>query len=273
MEYAEFRLQYEEQHGASVPVEEVYIGEYPRWVTWVVGNMFVTSAFFSGIHTVPIAHDAIDAAKVAEWIRQVGGISAFAFIESGILTSAYMLVKRWSWVMLFILLVTITVAMGANLSSVSQAFQADTADSFTKLITVLFGVVAPLMAALSGGVYVWLHQSERVAEARMKARYKDARVAWDKEIERAFRKLYPASKGERPEVSIGQSAASSIGHKKVVDATVRVQQHLDAYPEDLNLSPRQLAAKLGVGKSTANNVQREYRAQKGYTNGQADVVQ
>jgi len=63
------------------------------------------------------------------------------------------------------------------------------------------------------------------------------------------------------------------GQSRVIDATVRVEQHLDAHPEDLNLSPRALALKLGVGKSTANNVQRMRKGQGGYTNGQGDVVQ
>lgn len=62
-------------------------------------------------------------------------------------------------------------------------------------------------------------------------------------------------------------------HQKVPNASKRVYAHLDDHPEDLNLSPRALALKLGVGKSTANNVQRMRRGQAGYTNGQGDVVQ
>jgi cation transport ATPase len=273
MDYIEFRKQYEEQHPASVPVEEIYIGEYPAWVTWAVGAMFVAAAFFSGIHTVPVAYRMIERFGVAEWLRQAGGISAFLFIELAVLVSAYMLVKRRSVVMLIILLIAICVAMGANLYSVSEAFLPEQFDSFARMIAVMFGVVAPLMAALAGGVFVWLHHAERVAEARAKTAFKELKIAWDKEIERAHKRAYPAASRPVQSVSIGQSAVSSIGHKKVVDATVRAQQYLDAHPEDLNLSPRELARKIGVGKSTANNVQRWLREQKGYVNGHGDEVQ
>ena len=69
--------------------------------------------------------------------------------------------------------------MGANLYSVSKAFQSDVSDDFTKIITIFFGLVAPLMAALSGGVYVWLHQSDRNADAMMKKRYRENQIKWD----------------------------------------------------------------------------------------------
>jgi hypothetical protein len=273
MEYSDFRKMYEEQNPASVPIEETYIGEYPKWVTWAVGAMFVAAAFFSGIHTVPVAYRTIERLGVAEGLRQAGGISAFLFIELAVLLSAYMLVKRRSAVMLVILTIAITVAMGANLYSVSEALLLDQSDVFSRVIAVMFGLVAPLMAALAGGVFVWLHHADRVAEARAKAAFKELGIAWDKEIKRAYNKLYPMSKLPVQSVSVGQSVASSIGHMKVIDATVRVEQHLDAHPEDLNLSPRALALKLGVGKSTVNNVQRMRKGQGGYTNGQGEQIQ
>ena len=40
-------------------------------------------------------------------------------------------------------------------------------------------------------------------------------------------------------------------------AAERVREHLAAYPEDYTLSVRQLADKLGVGKSTVSRVKQE----------------
>lgn len=188
MDYQTFRQQYIEQHPASVPIEAANISEYPWWLTYAVGAMFVASAFFSGVHTIPIAHDAIDAEKVAEILRAIGGISAFLFVESGILVSAYMLVKKFNIAMLVILFIAVVVAMGANLYSVAHALQSDRMDTFTKGITILFGVVAPLIAGLSGGVFVWLHQSELVVNEEKKATYRGQCIAWDKEILREYRK-------------------------------------------------------------------------------------
>lgn len=188
MDYQEFRNKYEQQHPASVPQPEVFIGEYPKWVTPVVAAMFITAALFSGVHTIPIAYTAIDGKHVADWLRQAGGVSAFVFLDAGVLLSAYLLVKKFNLFILAILLITISVAMGANLYSVSQALSSDSADQFTKIITVLFGLVAPLMAALSGGIYVWLHQSERSADEVSKMHFRDEQIQWDKIVEREWKK-------------------------------------------------------------------------------------
>lgn len=272
--YQEFRDEYEEHHRASVPKEEIYIGEYARWVTWVVGAMFVTAAFFSGVHTVPIAYDAIDSTKVVEWLRQLAGMSAFVFVEAGVLLSAYLLVKRFSWVMLAILLITISVAMGANLYSVSKALQSAVNDNFTKVITVFFGLVAPLMAALSGGVYVWLHSSERNAHARMKQRYKEEMIEWEKVIEREFKKTQrgngresvrpqasalSATDGRTGEIADNSGHATGQGYTKRTDAREVVRAFLEANPDGITGNVRQIAEQLNVGKTTVSDVQREMR--------------
>lgn len=263
MEYQEFRKQYEEQHQASIPIEEAFIGEYPTWVTVAVGAMFVAAAFFSGVHTIPIAHTAIDALKVTEAFRIIGGLSAFVFIETGVLVSAYMLVKRWSWVMFFILLLTITVAMGANLYSVSEAFKPDATDLFSKVLTVLFGIVAPLMAALSGGVFVWLHQSERVADAKMKARFKEQSVAWDKEIERAYKKLYPIE-GQGVSRKTMKSREENKPRVKLHEVARTIHENGDA-----NISVNEMMMKYNISMGSTSKVREILRQQgKGYTNGQ-----
>lgn len=249
LSYQDFRRQYEEQHPASIPVDEVYIGEYPWWVTWVVAAMFVAAAFFSGLHTIPIAYTAIDHFKVSEFLRQVGGISAFVFIEAGVLISAYMLVKRWSWFMFAILLITIVVAMGANLYSVATALSTNAeTDIFTKTLTVLFGLVAPVVAALSGGVYVWLHQSDRVADARSKTRYREACVAWDKEIKRAYDKAYPQE---------GQGVSRKL-HEKTREKKPRVKLHEVAREihenGDANLSVAEMMAKYSISMGSTSKV-------------------
>jgi hypothetical protein len=286
--YQEFRNQYELEHPASVPTMEVYIGEYAPWVTWAVGAMFVTAAFFSGVHTVPVAHEAIDAGKVAEWLRQLGGISAFLFIEMGILTSAYFLVKKFSIVKLVILLIAGIVAMGANLYSVEQAFASNTVDTFTKVITLLFGLVAPLMAGLSGGVFVELHQSDRTADARSQNKFRQQQIEWDNEIQREWKKVQRTG-GQvsyRPRLSDAMSAhrppdnrtdsladghtgqadeiadrrhATGQGYTKKPDARQVVRDYLATNPAQVTGNVRQIAEALNVGKSTVSEVQQEFR--------------
>lgn len=274
MDYQEFRQMYEDQHPASVPQPEIYIAEYPKWVIPVVGCMFVAAALFSGVHTVPLAYDAIDKNKVAEWIRQIAGVSAFVFVETGVLVSAYLIVKRFTWVMFAILLITITVAMGANLYSVYQALESINTDGFTTIITILFGLVAPLMAALSGGVYVWLHQSQRMADARSQAKLKAQQIEWDSIIEHEWKKYQRTDgrKGNRPQSS--DLSASNVrtdgqadnsgqntgqGYTKRTDARAIVKSFLEANPDAITGNVRQIAEQLEVGKTTVSDVQREMK--------------
>lgn len=264
MEYDEFRQRYEKMHKASVPVEETYMGEYPEWVTLAVGAMFITAAFFSGVHTVPIAHEAIDALKVWEGFRVIGGLSAFIFVEMGVLVSAYMLVKRWSLVMIVILIITIFVAMGANLYSVSKAFAANTTmDDFTKALTILFGGVAPLIAALAGGVFVWLHQSDRVADARAKARFKEQKIAWDKEIEKAYKKLYPVE-GQGVSRNFMKSREAPKARVKLHEVAREIHENGDA-----DMSAAEMMVKYNISMGSTTTVRKILKGKGRYTNGHA----
>lgn len=278
MDYQEFRTEYEAQHPASVPQPETFMGEYPKWVTPVVAAMFITAALFSGLHTIPIAYSAIDAKHVADWLRQLGGVSAFLFLDAGVLLSAYLLVKKFNFIILTILGITILVAMGANLYSVAQAFNSETSDVFTKIITVFFGLVAPLMAALSGGIYVWLHQSEQTADMESKAAFKEQQKAWDKIVEKEWKK-YQRTGGQgnnRPQSSAssgnspptdgqpdngGQGGGQSTGqgYTKRTDARDIVKAYLENNPDGINGNVRQIARFLNVGKTTVSDVQRELK--------------
>ena len=198
---------------------------------------------------------------MAEPIRQLGGLASFIFVELGILVSAYILFKNWSFWVFVILAIAVIIAMVANLYSVSKALAVN-GDLGMSIVAVSLGLGAPLIATLSGKVLVSLHKSDRVIDSRARSKFKDDSVTWDKEIERAWKSFQksnrPAVQASNP-VSNGQSAASILGHTKVPDASRLVREYIADNPDALNLSPRTLAGILGVGKSTVNNVQREVR--------------
>lgn len=279
MNYSEFRKRYEEQHPASIPKLEFEMSDHPQWLIWAVAAMFIASALMSGVHTVPTAYDTIEALKVAEPIRQLGGMASFIFVELGILVSAYILFKNWSFWVFIILAIAVIIAMVANLYSVSEALQVN-GDLGMTIVAVALGLGAPLIATLSGKVFVGLHRSDRIIDTRARAKFKEDSIAWDKEIERAWKAELKAGPSRvssvqlSNEVSNGQSnvsaAASLVGHTKVPDASQKVRDYLSDNPDALYLSPRQLAELLRVGKSTVNNVQREMRdavASNGHSNG------
>lgn len=60
-------------------------------------------------------------------------------------------------------------------------------------------------------------------------------------------------------LDIQKTSNPAIGHSKTLDASAIVRRHLENNPDDLDATARDLAARLGVGHATANNVQREFR--------------
>lgn len=291
MEIQELFLQYREfyaaQHPASVPEPEMYeeVSDTPAWLPNATAAMFVSSSLLSGVHTVSTVYRLMEVtnALLPNWVYVGVALFSFVSVELALLLSAFLIVREKAWGYA-ILAVVFLFAMTANLYSVSRAIGA--AAGWGEIaVAVIMGIGAPLMALMAGKVYVQINRSERILAKRSKEGYQAARQKFDQEVIKAFNKAYP---GAKMSVSVsvpllsdvsnglssvsngqptGQSAASSIGHTKVVDASARVQQHLDAHPEDLNLSPRQLAAKLEVGKSTVNNVQRQYRTNGHSQNG------
>jgi len=257
MDYAAFRQQYEEQHPASVPKLEYEQADHPVWMIPIVGAMFITSAIFSGVHTVPTAYEAIETLKVAVWVAQAAGLSAFVFVELGILTAAYMLFRKFSLLFLGILIIAVAIAMVANLHSVSKALSIN--DELTKAVAVLLGSGAPLMATLSGAVFVDVYRAYRAAKMRAERKHKEARIAWDTVINREFSRAQKASKQSVRKVSNGQTP-SGYGYSRTSDAKEVVRTHLEANPGDFSLSVRELADKLGVGKSTVADARRDMQS-------------
>lgn len=186
MSFDEFRDQYKKKRPASVPRREQYTvtKEYADWLQWVVLAMFLTSAFLSGVHTAPTAYNTIEAAKVADVFRAIAALGTFIFVELGILVSSYLLFKKWSWFAFLILAVCLVIAMVANLYSVNLAFRAE--DDFGKVVGVSFGLAAPLVAALTGKVFVNIHRSNEEALKKADQQFVLAQQAFDNEVNAAW---------------------------------------------------------------------------------------
>lgn len=282
MIYEEFRQQYEKQHPASVPVFETEVNEYPNWLKWAVLAMFVSASLVSGVHTVPTVWDTIEAVKVAPAVRDVIALASFFAVELAILLSAYLMVKGQRLFGTVILAVTFTVAMTANVQSVVKAFAAN-GDLWSTVVAVIMGIGAPLICLMAGKMFVNLHRADRVVDARARQRYRELCQSWDKEIEREWKRYQKdTSKSPAPSavhlsngLSIGQGwtvdtqpAASTIGHRKVPNASEIAREYFERHPDQLDTPARNLEPVIGVGKSTINNVQNELRGQLTFsTNG------
>lgn len=209
--FEQFRKEYMQKHPASIPrrgwsMEE---REYPGWLTWVVLAMFICAAILSGVHTAPTAYDLIEKEKVLEWIRQVAGLSAFGFIELGILVSGYVLFKRGSNEVfaLAVLIFCIVIAIAANLFSVSRALESNDFGSVS--VGVLIGIGAPVIAALTGKVFVNLYRADEQHKRRAEQHFQNVSEAFDAAINEQWEE-HQRQRAERVQIELDRE------HKRLV---------------------------------------------------------
>lgn len=267
-----FEKDWRPRHKALIPrrIRVTSFQEFFWIIFWVL--VAIGAAIFSAVHTIPAAEMTIfrNVLYRSELARTI-----FSIIELVIFGASAG--RHEIWWLKYLLAAAMIVALIGNVGSSIQAVAENGGNVLNQVSGVFMAIIAPFTALAAGEVlHIQLDKrsaKKQAAEDLFNERWREMEALCNLDYikyVKAQQRLIAASKGVSKDLSIGQSAASSIGHTKVVDASVRVQQHLDAHPEDLSLSPRELARKIGVGKSTANNVQRQHRAQKGYTNGQAD---
>jgi len=189
MDYAEFRKQYQERYPASVPVLEPAMREYPRWLSWIVLVMFISAALLSGVHTVPTVRRGIETDDlISAPVRDAVSLSAFVAIELGIFVSAYLMVAgggRDKWLAWLMLALAATVAIVANLYSVSRALMSG-GEAGVTLVGVIIGICLPTIALASGKMYVSMHRADTSAEQRVRRAYREACQQFDVQVSEAY---------------------------------------------------------------------------------------
>lgn len=237
---------------------------------------------------------------IAEFGGGVVGASAFVMLELGIVTYAYVrtnssdletnrenvlkLLKRGLWL-------AFLVALAANLHHTlkGEGFQSEIVDV---VIAGLLAIGAPTLALISGDVAAMLVAMDRASQREADALYDQALADWKDSLNASWNanksrwgirievepepvrlssadgqtRALPAD--VRPsDQADGRGHATGQGYNKRTDARTTVQAHFDAHPEDVNLTVREIAEKLGVGKTTVADVLRENRALAASTNG------
>lgn len=253
-EYQEFRRRYEARHPASVPKRRRIASDFPRWLQTATFIMFLCSALLSGVHTVPVVRAGIPG-SVPPLIADVVSGTAFVSVEIAILLSSYAMIGGGGIFVGGVLALATLTALTANIYSVVRAYQmtAGEGETGTLVVAIIIGIVAPGIAFLSGRMYVNMSRSDRRAQERVDAEYTRAAQEWDARIEREWTRY---AGDVRPDV---QSDGDRTGRRTLsVNAAAVVREHLQDHPEDLSMSVRDLAQKLGVGKSTVSVVRTEF---------------
>lgn len=251
MDYSEFRAQYEQQHPASIPALEYEVNEYAWWVRWLVLAAFICTALVSGVHTVPTVWKGIEVGElITPAIRNVVSLASLAAVELGILLSAYLMAKgvRLAYI---VMAIASLIAVAANLYSVVNAFNAG-GDPGALFVAAVLGIGAPLIALFTGKMFVDIHRADRIQDARARRAYREALVAWDARVEKAWKSYLRGVRTPSEQVSDNRPTSDSQGQAE------RVRLYLTDNPDAVRLSVRDLSELLNVGRDTAHRVKREF---------------
>lgn len=261
MDYEEFRKQYEIQHPASVPVLQDMQSEYPSWLSPLALLMFLAVSLVSGVHTVStMRYTMIESMVIPENAKDIIALSAFFGFEIALFVSVFSWIRQQRrWLSYLATAVVFVVILLANVRDIQRAADNSVMDI---VMIVGIGVGTPLVALVSGKLFVDIYHSKHNARRRTMELYREEMKQWDAAINREYAKLTKTH-----QVSTGQAVRadgqrtdkaimSGYGYNRTSDAQDKVRAHLEAHPEDFTLSVRALADKLEVGKSTVADVRR-----------------
>ncbi len=254
MDYQEFRALYEETHPASVPKEAIIESRFSREVGWVTLVLFVFTALASGVHTIPIVEAGIPASSIPQLMITAAVYGSFVAVELALMLSAFLMnhdrTKYWAYAMFG---VSASAAIAANILSVQSAFAANDAEQHIAVV-VLFGVVFPLGALISGIMFVEIKSSERTIARHIQEKFDADSVAWDDKILRAYNNVNKPAKQTHLIVE-DKANGRDAGHGYRRGGGV--QTVLAAVAQDPSLamlSVRPLAERIGnVSSSTVGN--------------------
>lgn len=269
----------------------------PKWhqgLPWLMipfGIIALFSIALSSLRTAPVFQQ-IALPLVGPTFALVEAVLAVVVIEVSVVIMRYVHVLQQaedgklnhdelrSWMLRGFLLAFI-VALLANLyaSVRHQPVIAEVAPVVDLIMSIAVGASAPFLAFIAGDILASLYLRSDRRRAELRARFDTALQEWQDARERSWN----ARKGDyglrlkveslsapvpNPvptfpmEVPLETErktlpSASTLGHSKKPNARQITEQYFDAHPDALQQNPLEIAARLGVGKSTVYAVRAE----------------
>lgn len=221
------------------------------------------------------------------------GIAAFVMIELGLIGSAYITARRnyserrhrWAQSLAWLgMALAFCVAVAANVHAVVRGPDAEpTGEGFDLIIRIVLGFSAPLLALVSGELLATEVVARSSRERKARVMYDTAKAQWQTECNRAFEQQ-KARLGVRVEVqreSVSaprlhtsgvsvlseqtadrQTTRTGYGHNRTSDGQARVVEYLNANPEAVGLTLRELGMLAGVNKDTASAGRRRWQTER-----------
>lgn len=275
--YDSFRAQYEKQHPASVPVLERDVHEYPVWLQPVALVMFIAVSIVSGAHTTSTVRQTLEASLIANYLKDGIAFASFFGFELALFVSVFSWLRSNArWVSYASTIVVFMVIVLANVRDVGRSIGSD--DWFTSVIVIGIGFGTPLVALLSGKLFVDVYRSNRGSSQRAREAYREALKQWDATILRAWNvSQKEIEKRENSqnfmnihEISGTQEPIHEISRTTPDEYKPRVKLHNIAKQVrengDEHLSVNELMQKYDISQGSTTKVREILRSSNGHLN-------
>ncbi len=264
MNDVDFREFYIRNNPGSIPKRVTVESRFPWWAVWGSLVLFVFSALASGVHTIPIVEAGIPASSIPYSMVKVAAYGSFIAIELALMLSAFLMNHdRTKWYARAMFLVSASAAIAANILSVQSAFAANDAEQ-SIVVVVMFGVVFPLGALISGVMFVAIRESDVNSARHTEKEYTRVKIAWDKEIQAAHavtiadeeKRARRQARTEQPVAltNNGHTNGGGAGYRRGGGGVQAVLAAVMADPTLAALSARDMALRIdNVQKSTVSS--------------------
>lgn len=276
-------LRYEATH--PKPVQPL-LERSRLWIKAALGVIVCASLVVSASHTIPTF-----AGQITGDSRNLVAIAAFVMVEGTLIVGSYLLhrlhVARPALgrtMLIAAVIVAFVIAVAGNLHHrlLESGFATGEVWFWFDLGTsVVVGISPPVLALISMEVLAMMAADDERRRARALETYQTQLDAWTE----GMRRSWDSQKRRYVEMSVvreeaGQTARPlsalsartdgqdserthgfASGYNRTANARDAVRAHLDANEEDRRLSARALAEKVGVGKTVAAEVLKEFKSQ------------
>jgi hypothetical protein len=269
------------------PEKEAYQSDN-QFIRVVLGIILVASMVVSGSHTIATF------ANGSSVVHMIVGFAAFCMLELTLAAFAFVGTQRHYRVeqsepksfkrFIFAgVVIPFAVMILGNIDDTFHSRGIEIGGGLKIVILLGVGLSGPLLAFIVGDVLAMYSVIDRVQRRRHDKAYQEELKTWEEGLRRSWASKARDYGGQVkvsvdrvpnsiPELSNGMNgmenagnqrvlpAKSSIGHTKKPMAAQIVKEFFQTNPDALSRDPIEVAAELGVGKSTVYNVIKELRS-------------
>lgn len=286
--YDEFAVKHEAAYAAFRRIHE---SKNPQPIMDTVERDIVSLIIVIALTIVSVASIIVSSSRtVEEFGGGTIGATAFVMIEGGIMAYAFFRARRTAskerlqrtvaWATAGLIL-TFIVGLGANVDATLRHKGIDIPSEVNLFINLLVAISAPSLAFISSDVLSIELMATEIKRREARLKYIAEMKEWQDGLNRSWNTqqakwgvvFQPADDGradaDKPLLSAlsaadGQRTDSGhgygVGYQRTTDARTRVTAYLAENPEAISMNVRELAALIGVGKTTVSDVMREVKA-------------